>query len=494
MKASVIVLSWNGKEYLPACLDAVLSQDYSDFEVIVVDNGSTDGSSELVRERYPEVRLLENDRNLGFAGGNNVGLRAANGDVLVLLNQDTQAEAGWLAALVSAIEAPDVGIVGSKALYPNGTIQHAGGFVCGPRAETGHLGRGDEDDRRDSSEYRDVDFVTGAALAISRPVLSRIGLLDEGFYPAYYEDVDWCYRARAAGYRVLYTPEARLIHLETPKARRENHEHKFALHGGRLRFVFKHWLLSRLRDEFIPAEAAWLGNLGRTVELMSARRAYLGTLLDLDTIAAFRSRSGGVAARRDPLQEARALAALIGELRLVAATIEPRDDSDESESDFAPMDASSDARQNVAQQEAMIPRRQRAFETLRARQGVSIAPHTSDRPVMGPIIGRLRQLWIRHIIRPLFREQVAFNASVGDFLGILMQMDDQLRVGLHHTQVELQRTQQELSRLRKQLQWERTRRADLERDIAENVRELDDVARRLVQRLRRSHDDQGEPW
>ena len=98
MKASVIVLSWNGMDYLEDCLKAVLSQDYAGFEVIVVDNGSTDGSADLVAERFPQVQLIRNERNLGFAAGNNVGLQAATGDVLILLNQDTVVQPGWLAA------------------------------------------------------------------------------------------------------------------------------------------------------------------------------------------------------------------------------------------------------------------------------------------------------------------------------------------------------------------------------------------------------------
>ena len=178
MKASVIILTWNGLDYIAACLDAVLAQDYADFEIIVVDNASTDGTADFVAEHYPQVQLIRNERNLGFAAGNNIGMRAATGDVLALLNQDTEVRPGWLEALVEMAVKPDVGIAGCKLLYPDGTIQHAGGRIVDARGSARHIGRGEED----AGQYdavQDVDFVTGAALALTRATLTRIGPLDE---------------------------------------------------------------------------------------------------------------------------------------------------------------------------------------------------------------------------------------------------------------------------------------------------------------------------
>jgi GT2 family glycosyltransferase len=490
MKAVVIVLSWNGLAYLVDCLDAVLAQDHPDFEVIVVDNGSSDGSADFVGEQYPDVRLIRNDRNLGFAAGNNVGLRAATGGVLVLLNQDTVVRSGWLEALVRTFEDPTVGIAGCKAVYPDGTIQHAGGIVHGARAETEHVGRSEPDDDH-YGNLREVDFVTGAALAISRAALTRVGLLDEGFYPAYYEDVDWCYTAREAGFRVVYAPAAQLTHHETPAAQRESHKHKYALHRGRVRFVLKHWASRRLEAEFLPAERAWVASLGRTVEMMSARRAYLTAMLESRTIAAFRTRPDGIARDADPEREALKLLWLLDDLRAACVTPEAELEITDTGRETAAILMRSAAADRIAEQEALIPKRSEQFTALRALQEIRERPFTSEVPFVGPLIAGLRQLWhdfaIRWSVLPLLHRQSRFNAKLGDFIGLLMRMDDQLRVALHHTQQELRRTQQELHRTQQELhrtqqdlqrsnQWN----AELERDVAENIREINELAGRLV--------------
>lgn len=310
MRISVIVLTWNGRAYVAGCLEALLAQDYPAFEVLVVDNGSIDGTPDLVAERFPSVQLIRNLRNLGFAAGNNIGLRAATGEILVLVNQDTEAHPGFLKALARAFADPTVGLAGCKLLYPDGTIQHAGGFLYGPRGETEHIGRGAPDDGR-CEEPAEPEFVTAAAVGISRACLARIGPLDEGFAPAYYEDVDWCYRARAAGFLVAYMPEAVLTHYESVTADRSSQRHKMNLNHGRIRFVLKHWPLDRLLEEFGPAEARWVAAMPRSTELMAARGAYLQVLMDLPGILAFRESSDA---------EAMALASLLADLRAGALT------------------------------------------------------------------------------------------------------------------------------------------------------------------------------
>ncbi len=477
MKASVIVLTWNGIEYLEHCLDAVLSQDYADLQVIVVDNNSTDGSADLVATRYPQVHLIRNNRNLGFSAGNNVGLRAADGDVMVLLNQDTVVQVGWLEALVAAFEQPDVGIAGCKALYPDGTIQHAGGFVYGTRVETEHTGRHEPDDGR-FDQLRDADFVTGAALAISGIVLNRVGLLDEGFSPVYYEDVDWCYTAREAGFRVVYVPAARLVHHETPTARRESHEHKYTLHHGRLRFVFKHWTMKRLREEFVPEEKAWAVGLGRTVEMMAARRAYLVTMLEAKAIAAFRTRPSGAARGADPTGEALALLRMLSDLRAACVVQESGFGRDTELA--APPDQP--ARVNmIAEQEARLPQRQTQFAELQSRRVIQEQPFASQVPVVGPLIAALRQKWhnlaVRWSLMPVIHQQNQFNTQVSDFFRLQMHMGDQLRIALQHTRqsiVELERDVTENTL-----------------DVAENMREINEMAERLAALPPAEHDEIG---
>jgi GT2 family glycosyltransferase len=262
MKASVIVLSWNGMDYLEACLNAVLSQDYPDFEIIVVDNDSVDGSANFVAERYPQVQLIRNERNLGFAAGNNVGLRAAAGDILVLLNQDTAVQPGWLAALATTLEDETVGIVGCKILYPDGeTIQHAGGYLDWPLGLSFHHGC----EERDTGQYdqaRDVEYVTAAAMGIRRSVLATTGPFDEGFFPGYFEDADLCFRAQAAGYRVVYTPDAVVVHHESGSFERTLHGKPYLVFRSRFRFIFKHYTPAQIAEEFVPHQVSRLPDMG----------------------------------------------------------------------------------------------------------------------------------------------------------------------------------------------------------------------------------------
>jgi GT2 family glycosyltransferase len=429
MKASVIVLSWNGMDYLDDCLNAVLSQDYPDFEVIVVDNGSTDGSPDLVAERFPQVQLVRNGRNLGFAAGNNVGLRAATGDVLVLLNQDTVVHDGWLAALVAAVDDPTVGIVGCKLLYPDGTIQHAGAYLHGARGESEHIGRY-EPNTGQHNRPTDVDFVTAASIALRRSTLVKIGPLDEGFAPAYFEDIDWCYRARAAGLRIVYWPDATLTHFESVSTQTDTYAHKAVYHHGRLRMLFKHKSCSWLQQELVPAEIDWAGHLGRVVEMMAVRDAYLRILLSLAEILAFRLGPEGIASGHDPQEEWDALLKAISDLRVVCIQDEP--------------------------QTAFFEQLEHLWRDLQAQWDIKEQPFHSDAPIVGGGIAAFRHAWnsvsTRWYVLPILQQQIAFNSTVVNLMG-----------ALRHT------VQQAVASLEGQ-----------KRDVAQNMREIDLLARQVT--------------
>ena len=274
-KVSVIIPVWNGIKYLPDCLDALLAQDYPDFEVITVDNASMDGSADFIAENYPQVRLMRNERNLGFAGGCNVGLRVAEGDVLVLLNQDTQVQPGWLLALRQAtVHESQIGAVGCKILYPDKkTIQHAGGWIEWPLGLAHHYGQG-EPDAGQWDDSHTVDYVTGAAIAFRREILDEVGLLDEAFYPGYFEDADLCFRIREAGYEIWYAPDAVLIHQETT-CLTDPAIISQAYQRGRLRFLLKHLSPQRFLTEFVPAEEEYQLPAIRGRESAPLRLAYL---------------------------------------------------------------------------------------------------------------------------------------------------------------------------------------------------------------------------
>ena len=208
---SILIVTFNSGEAIQGCLDALFEMPDPTHEIVIVDNASTDDSVKRVRVYGDRVRLVESPVNRGFAGGMNLAARQASGEVLVLLNPDARPEAGWGDALRAAFEDPSVGVVGSKGLYPDGRIQHMGGQIDPATAYATHIGDG-EVDRGQYDNVSDVDFVSGFALATRRSLWNSLGGLCEEFFPAYYEEIDYCYRARRLGQRVAMAPAARVLH------------------------------------------------------------------------------------------------------------------------------------------------------------------------------------------------------------------------------------------------------------------------------------------
>ena len=212
-----MVLAWNGKPLTLECLDSLAALRYENASVILVDNASADGTADAVRKAHGDrVAVIENEENLGFARGNNVGIRRAldeGADFVLLLNNDTVVDPALLDRLVEVIAGSDeIGIVGPKIYYasPPDRIWFAGGEVLLSRGLSRHIGIRERDTGRYDS-IRDVDYVTGCALLARREVFEKIGYLDPVF-AAYYEDTDFCMRARRAGFRVVYAPAGKVWH------------------------------------------------------------------------------------------------------------------------------------------------------------------------------------------------------------------------------------------------------------------------------------------
>jgi GT2 family glycosyltransferase len=285
MQASVIIPVWNGESVIAECLDAVFAHSGDRLlEVICVDNASPDHATAIIAERFPQVRLISQPINLGFAGGVNAGLRAVRGDVGVLLNQDCIVQAGWLDALLDALNThPEFSIAGCTIINADGSINHAGAQLRKPGALGQHLiDRGDD-------QPRTVDYVTGAAMAIRRSTWDTIGLFDDGFYPAYYEEVDYCYRARRHGLEIGYVPTATVQHLFTSREWQHDPIKSWATHQhSRYRFICKHFATAELTQFFeleiaaIEAESSFEMNATR---VLGSR----DTLRDLAEIAARRA-------------------------------------------------------------------------------------------------------------------------------------------------------------------------------------------------------------
>ncbi len=215
-EVAIIIVNWNGKSYLKSCLTSVFSQTYANYAVVLVDNGSSDGSVEFVRENYSGVKSIILDKNYGFAKGNNIGIAEALKDKdvrhVVLLNNDTKVEPQWLEELVKVAESDEqVGFCQPKMLsLANPKMIDAFGISITKNGRAIQDGYGIED----TGQYNQVKEVFGAcagAALYKREMLSQIGLFDEDFF-AYYEDVDLVLRARLAGWKCMYVPKAVVYH------------------------------------------------------------------------------------------------------------------------------------------------------------------------------------------------------------------------------------------------------------------------------------------
>jgi GT2 family glycosyltransferase len=255
---SIIIPTWNGLKFIGQCLSSIDSQLSSGDEIIVVDNGSTDGTPAVVKRDFPRVQLLQLERNWGFAGGINHGLRRAQGAVLILVNQDVVLLPDCLRLIQARLQNTGSALLGGKLFYPDRqTIQHAGGIIQMPRGDSNHFGYR-QIDRGVWNTPAEVDYVTGALFAFDRVLVNAVGLFDEGFYPAYYEEVDYCYRARAAGFPVICDPAIVALHYEAQATNPNSTEYYQAVHRGRLRFLLKHQSTAQFCAEFLPAEKRWL--------------------------------------------------------------------------------------------------------------------------------------------------------------------------------------------------------------------------------------------
>lgn len=211
MQFSIVIVNYNGSRFLTRCIESILSADCprDHYQVIVADNGSTDGSVELVRAKYPTVKVLESKTNLGFAMGTNLGANIAQGKYIVFLNNDTICSANWLAELSKGIEKYPAAIYTGKLLMMDGRINSAGGMCdkYGFACDRGIF----EQDVGQYDKIEPVFFGCGALLVVRREVWEWLGGFDERFF-IYYEDCDLCWRARLRGISTVYLPEVIVYH------------------------------------------------------------------------------------------------------------------------------------------------------------------------------------------------------------------------------------------------------------------------------------------
>ncbi|OGS03924.1 MAG: hypothetical protein A2204_03190 [Elusimicrobia bacterium RIFOXYA1_FULL_47_7] len=221
---SIIIVNYNTADFMDKCLASIFnSSEALSREVIVVDNNSSDGSSTLVKSKYPQARLIENRLNLGFAGANNIGARNSSGDTIIFLNPDTIVTSGQFSKLAAILKSsPDAGIVAPRLVNPDGTLQYScrrfynlrtvffrrllAGSKTGRALSEAHLMKD-----WDHNSTKAVDWVLAACLAIKRDTFNQIGGFDDK-YMLYFEDVDLCKRIYSIGKKVYYYPEAVVTH------------------------------------------------------------------------------------------------------------------------------------------------------------------------------------------------------------------------------------------------------------------------------------------
>jgi GT2 family glycosyltransferase len=275
VKASIVTVTWNGKALVDECIGSLCRQLYDiPAEIIVVDNASTDGTADLIHESFPEIRLIRNEQNLGFARANNQGIRLTRGRYICLINSDVNAPAGCLKKMVTYMdENPAIGVLGPKMLGPNGEVGQSvmrfpslwnsllrafalDSLFKGSRAMGGQL-MGDF--RYDT--VTDVDVLTGWFWVVRREALEKVGLLDEDFF-MYGEDIDWCKRFRHASWRVVFYPEAEALHYGGASSAKAPSRFYVELLRARMQYCRKHYSLPMCVGFGL---AAWIHHLVRII-------------------------------------------------------------------------------------------------------------------------------------------------------------------------------------------------------------------------------------
>lgn len=244
---SVIILNWNGGAYVEEAVASILGQNYPSIELIMVDNGSTDGSLRAIKDRFRDrLSCIENKTNEGFASGNNTGIRYARGAYVALLNNDAVADVSWITELVAAAEAdPQIGMCASKVLnyFERGVIDTAGHLIYRDGLNRGR-GRLEKDDGR-YDKAREVFFPSGAAALYRKAMLDQVGMFDEDFF-AYGEDADLGIRGRLAGWKCAYVPTAVAYHRYSASTSPYSPLKAFLVERNRMWVAWKNFPLSVL--------------------------------------------------------------------------------------------------------------------------------------------------------------------------------------------------------------------------------------------------------
>jgi len=319
---SIVIVNWNVRDLLRRCLHSIMSSlqlpssifhppssnlqlptSNLQIEVIVVDNASSDGSVAMVKEEFPQVRLIANSENLGFTVGNNQGIAVSRGRYVFLLNPDTEVVGDALATMIEYIDDhPQVGALGPQLLNPDGSVQSsrrrfptlATAFLESTILQQwfphNHVTRHYYITDRPDDEVQEVDWVTGACLLARREAIENVGVLDEGFF-MYSEELDWCRRIKAQGWKMVYLPTAKVIHYGAQSSEQVKSFQHIQFQRSKVRYFRKHhgswqaevlrlFILASYLYQLIVEALKWL--VGHKRPLRASRvRSYYQVLKEL---------------------------------------------------------------------------------------------------------------------------------------------------------------------------------------------------------------------
>lgn len=238
-RVSIITINYNQLALTCALLESLRNLTYPEVETIVVDNCSPENPTDVITKKYPEVKYIRSEKNLGFAGGNNLGINASTGKYLLFLNNDTEVDPTFLQPLVELFENnPKAGVASSKILYYNSgeIIQYAGSTSINPftgrNTRVGFM----EKDRGQHDVLKETDLAHGAAMMVPRKIIDQVGMMPEFFF-LYYEEIDWCESIKRAGYKVFVVPASKVYHKESMSVGKNSTLKTYYMTRNRLLFM-----------------------------------------------------------------------------------------------------------------------------------------------------------------------------------------------------------------------------------------------------------------
>lgn len=237
---SVITINYNEVDATLDLLESISKVTYPNLEVIVVDNASRENPKNKIEKKFPHVKLILSDKNLGFAGGNNLAIKNSTGDFILFLNNDTVVDPGFLLPLINVLRHPSVGLVSPKIKYHNSNLlQYAGSStLCKLTGRSKRFGFKEEDNGQFDIK-KETGLAHGAAMMTKKSVINDIGLMSEEYF-LYYEEVDWCYKIKKAGYKIWFIPKSTVYHKASLSTNKLSSLKTFYMNRNRILFMRKH--------------------------------------------------------------------------------------------------------------------------------------------------------------------------------------------------------------------------------------------------------------